>query len=410
MSRNSNFWFNHSSSIPSKVDVVIIGGGITGLFTLINLLRRDPSLSVVLLEEENGVGEKASGRASGQLTLTGGRLFSEMEDEDAQKYISFLEHSLSSIKYLIKKINIDCDLVECGGLHLSTSNNQSNILLKEYDKLNNHLNQSEVIKLRKDELRSLTSSDIFEKGFLSSCEAKLNPYKFVCGLAKATEPIGDRILTNCQVEAVTKFSSGYKVQVRRKGIISAEKVVYCMNAYSEDLLPELSGFFTPFRGQIILTKPLKKQYLDKLHDISMTINGCREYIRLCDDRLLIGGLRGIMKGMQEGITFDGQYSTKIYNSLRKRLFEIFPFIEECSIEKTWTGIMCKTYDGLPLVGPRPGYENQWIAAGFNGYGISHFLSGDMIAKYVFGDKDNYSVDELFDPNRIYEVGNEIEIS
>lgn len=59
-------------------------------------------------------------------------------------------------------------------------------------------------------------------------------------------------------------------------------------------------------------------------------------------------------------------------------------------EHTWSGIIGRTPDGMPLVGavgsPSDGQSGEWIAAGFNGYGMSlSLLSGEAIARMALGE-------------------------
>ncbi len=221
---------------------------------------------------------------------------------------------------------------------------------------------------------------------------------FVNELATKAEHVGRRILTGCQVESVTQSSGCLRVRVRHKGVINARHVVYCLNAYSDELLPELSSFFTPFRGQMIVTDELSDIVRHAIPNMSMSCGG--EYFRLYNDRLLIGGLRRSIRGKQEGIRFDGEFSPKLYDRLRSFAARVFPFLD-AKFTNVWTGIMCKTQDGLPLVGPRPDHPNEWITAGFNGYGMSHaYLTGKIMSEFVTKGTTSYNVARLFDPRRV----------
>jgi glycine/D-amino acid oxidase-like deaminating enzyme len=63
--------------------------------------------------------------------------------------------------------------------------------------------------------------------------------------------------------------------------------------------------------------------------------------------------------------------------------------------------MCSTPDGFPLIGELPDRPNQYIMAGFNGYGFSHALSGAMIIRdYIKDGKSSIPGARLFDPGRL----------
>ncbi len=158
MVRNSNFWFDTYpteqrvySGVPSNADVVIIGGGVMGISTLFHLLAQDNTLNVVLLEEAT-VAEHASGRSSGQLMIKTGKDFSDMKPGDAQEYIQFLERSVQATKWIVKKADIDCNLVESGGLHMSEETDGMSV---EHQTLQRHLKYPTTIQF--DEKKSRRS-------------------------------------------------------------------------------------------------------------------------------------------------------------------------------------------------------------------------------------------------------------
>jgi glycine/D-amino acid oxidase-like deaminating enzyme len=410
MARHSNFWFDTfpaehrlHSGVPTNADVVIIGGGILGISTLLHLLDQDKNLSVILLDE-CGIAEHASGRSSGQLMIRTGRPFSEMNPVDAKDYIQFLERNVLVTQRIIERAEIDCGLVRSGGLRLSMNSVEDEELDEETKTLSKYLRRTIPVRLNRDEVSTLMPSRLFQGGTFIPVEGTFNPYALVNSLASKAEHAGRRILTGCQVEKVSQSGGNLRVRVRHKGVINARHVVYCLNAYSDELLPEVKSFFTPFRGQMIVTDELPDIIQHSIPKMSMSCNGCSEYFRLYQKRLLVGGLRHAIRGQQEGIRLDGEFSPKLYDQLRGLAFKVFPFLDT-KITNVWTGIMCKTRDGLPLVGPRPNHPNEWIAAGFNGYGMSHgFLTGKIIAEYVTKGRTSYDVGRLFDPHRVVEQG------
>ena len=204
---------------------------------------------------------------------------------------------------------------------------------------------------------------------------------------------GKRIISGCSVEEVDNG----KITVKNRGVINAKHVIYCTNAYSANLLPEFSNFITPFRGQMISTNPLSEDQLNTIPDYSMTTNGCMDYFRKAGNVLLCGGKRYVDRKMERGVMHDGEVNPDIRRSLHDLVKKVFPSISYRG-SNSWSGIMCKTDDCLPLVGKRPGYENEWVCIGFNGIGLSHsYLVSQMVPECIIRGND---IDSIFNSERI----------
>ena len=102
---------------------------------------------------------------------------------------------------------------------------------------------------------------------------------------------------------------------------------------------------------------------------------------------------------QEGIIYDGDISQTVFKRQKEFLQRHLPFIDT-KFTHVWSGIMCFTKDCLPYVGQLPGRENEFIVAGFNGYGISHaFMAGMIVRDKITKGKSDLPGADLFDPKR-----------
>lgn len=111
-------------------------------------------------------------------------------------------------------------------------------------------------------------------------------------------------------------------------------------------------------------------------------------------------MRHAVRGRQEGLVYDGETSQAVYDRLRGFVVDHLPFIKT-NFTHTWSGIMCATSDRLPLIGAVPGKPNQFIMAGFNGYGFSHTLMGSMIIRdYILSGGSQLPGTTIFDPARL----------
>jgi len=409
--KHSNYWFetcptkcHNGVGFVKNVDVLVIGGGIAGISTLFHLVRGGVTNAYLL--EEATVGYHASGRASGQLMLRGHELFVELAERlgegAAEEYLRFSALNIRKFTSALTRTKFDTDLVQGGGLRLATTPEELELLRRESAFINDLAKETGVkcIDLTEAEVRSLLPSKGFLGGIYLPCEATVNPYKIVNGTRDLLETSGARVLTNSCVESVDRNDDGsLSVSIRHKGVINAKKVVYCMNAYSSGLLPELKDKFTPCRGQMVATDILPKSAIEALPTMSVSCNNGSDYFRTHGGRLLFGGQRQNVRGQQEGIIYDGEISQTVFKRQKEFLQNHLPFID-AKFTHVWSGIMCLTEDRMPLVGELPGRENEFIAAGFNGYGVSHaFTAGMIVRDKILKGESLLPGAALFDPKR-----------
>jgi len=292
--------------------------------------------------------------------------------------------------------------VQAGGLRLATTEEELDLLHREAEFINSFSNETGVhsLVLSAGDVRAVLPSQGFLGGIFLPCEATINPYKVVNGMRDLLETSGARVLTNSCVESVERNNDGsLSVSIRHKGVITAKKVVYCMNAYSPGLLPELEERFTPFRGQMVATDILSKTALQKLPEMSFSCNHGGDYFRAHDGRLLFGGQRQSVRGRQEGIVYDGEISQTVFKRQKDFMQKHLPHLN-AKFTHVWSGIMCLTDDRMPLVGNLPDRENEFIVAGFNGYGVSHAHMASLIIKdKIINGESSLPGAKLFDPNR-----------
>lgn len=397
-----NFWFrtcptrfNVTATIPSNIDVLIIGGGIAGTMLLYQLINS--GITNILLIEEATIGFHASGRSSGQLMLRGASLFHKMQN--GEQYLKFIYDNNQQFISLLRDAYFESDFIESGGLRLALNQNELDDLIAEAEFLNKYLKINCPL-LDQSDIQQLLPDTNFIGGIFIPIESIFNPYKIVNGIREWIERDSFKILTNSKVESVVRNPNGtFNVSVFHKGTIKAKNVIYCTNSYTKELVPQLSNVIRPFRGQMIVTDILPDNILSNIPIMSMTCNDCREYFRLYANRLLVGGMRSSIKGHQLDITNDSEISQTIYENLRRFIIQSFSALKNIKFEQTWSGIMCTTPDSLPLIGNLG--TNEFIMAGFNGYGFGHVVGGSQIIKDLLltGKADN----QLFDPVRFIDV-------
>jgi glycine/D-amino acid oxidase-like deaminating enzyme len=401
MVSHDNYWFKTcptrhkvSSGIVRNVDVLVIGGGIAGVNMLYSLINA--GVTNTYLVEESTVGSHASGRSSGQLMFRGSKLFHEYGEAVGAEYLAFIKENNMRFLKGLRVVSFDTDLRDTGGLRLAIDENELEKLETESEFIRVH-GGLDCPMLTKEDVEGMLPQTDFVGGMFVPTEATFNPYKIVNGLRELVENKGSRVLTDCQVTSVTPDAKGFSVSIRHKGTIRAKKVVYAVNAYTSELLPDLAESMIPFRGQMIATDYLEDQLLPSM---SMTSNDCNEYFRIHNGRLVVGGMRHAVRGKQIGLINDGELSPVVFDKLRDFVSSALPHIKNVKFTHSWSGIMCATPDDLPLIGALPNRPNEFILSGFNGYGYGHALHGSMIVKdLIMTGESKRPGTQLFDPSR-----------
>lgn len=407
MVRHANLWFEScptkreiTSGLIKNVDTLIIGGGLAGMSLLHNLVNS--GMLNTYLVEECSVGFHASGRSMGQLMFRGGKLFHEMPD--GEEYMSFVGENNRRFLNGLRGLDFDHDLRETGGLRLAINGDEMARLEKESEFIG-RVRGIDCPILSKKSIDPIVPSQRFVGGMFVPNEASFNPYKVVNGLRDMVEKSGSRVLTNTQVESVTvNDDNSLTVSIRHRGTIRAKQVVYCCGAYTNRLLPEFTDFLIPVREQVIATDYLENDLVQVLPVMSLSCNDGNERFRLYNSRLIMGGMRHSVRGHQEGILYDGEISSAVYDKLRFFSIESFPFLKAAKFSHVWSSVVSSTADGKPLIGPVPNRPNQFMLAGFGCYDSSNVILGSMMIKDYIKNKDStVTGSKILDPGRFFNV-------
>ena len=175
--------------------------------------------------------------------------------------------------------------------------------------------------------------------------------------------------------------------------IRADEIVLATNAYTPQLLPDLSdGAIVPARGQILVTEAVPP-----ILPHPFGTNFDKEYGRQTPDgKILFGGFRRL--DVDQGLGHEEEHvSPAVIHGLAANLVRLFPALADVRVVRCWAGIMGFTPDGLPLIGRfAPGLT---LAVGFNGGGFSWTsITGKIVADLLDGDDPGFDLTP-FDPRR-----------
>jgi len=202
----------------TRADVVIVGGGFTGLWTAIRLAETDPSLRIVLLEQAY-VGFGASGRNGGfcEASLTHGRANGQRHHPGEADLLEQLgRDNLRELVAFTREHGIDCDLEETGTLTVADHAYQVDEFraLVDEDQARDAGSREGLVFLDREAVRAEVHSPLWQAGVLAGPEHNvlIDPAKLCRGLKRVALERGVRIHESTRVTGIERVAGGVRVR------------------------------------------------------------------------------------------------------------------------------------------------------------------------------------------------------
>ena len=364
-------------------EIVVIGGGYTGLSCAINLIENH-NLDVVLVDAGK-VGWGASSRNAGFNCLPPSKMsFKKMQEifgnEETKKFFKNSVEGSNYTKDIIKEYNIDCDVTgDCNFVVAHHPNKFKSI--QEQAKAYKDEFGIETEVFSKEEFGKIGHGGTEQFGAFSYKPGfAINPLKFVSGIAKYALSKKLRIYESTKVDHIDKDNGSYILR-SKKGSIRSKKIVVATNGfYQEGLIPKMDGRVLPVISNIIVTRKLTDEELNQHNfktysPIANTKNLLYYYRKLPDNRILFG-TRGDLRGSD-------QSNLDMSRKMEKLLKDIFPKWKDVNIEYNWRGLIALSQKLTPSIG-KIDNEEIYYGFGYNGVGVSSApWTGKQLSKLVF---------------------------
>ena len=364
------------------VDICVIGGGLTGISSAINLSKKGYS---VILCEARKIGWGASGRNGGQLGIGMRKdqftIEKKLGLKHAKELWSLGLEAVEDVKNLIKENEIDCHLVN--GV-MSTACFEKDI--DEYKFEIEHMAKNYDFEgyqfFNKEKIREEINSKMYLAGLLNSGSYHLNPLKLTIGLAKVAQKNNVKIFENTPIEKIRE--EGDRVQVMsKKGLIRANQVVVACNGYLDSILGSKKNKFMPINNYVVATEPLGEKRAREIIKNNYAVCDTRfiiDYYRFSEDwRMIFGG----------GETFTSNFVKNATSFVSKRMIKVFPQLQNVKIDYSWGGTLAITVNRLPHFGTLMNNKVSY-AFGYSGHGLAlSVLAGKLIGENIHGDHERF---------------------
>ncbi|QFT32337.1 Gamma-glutamylputrescine oxidoreductase [Labrenzia sp. THAF82] len=341
-------------------DVVIVGGGFTGLSTALHCAEAGLSACVI---EANHVGFGGSGRNVGLVNagiwLPPTQVREKLGATYGPRFLQRFGDGPAMVFDLIEKYQIRCEATRNGTIHAAHAPSGFRDLearWKEWNSLG-----EPVDLLGREEISEKIGTRVFHGGLVDHRAGTVNPMGYCRGLARAATAAGATISTGVKVTSLAKSNGTWSVQTD-KGKLDAKAVVLGTNAYTDDLWPGLKQTFTMIHYFQLATEPLGERashILPERQGLWDTAPVMFSLRRDNDDRLIIGSMGKVIGDKSSGLS---------QRWARKQLSRLFPDLGDIKFEEAWHGQIAMTPDHLPRIHVLD--EGLYTPIGYNGRGIT----------------------------------------
>ena len=362
-----------------KADLVVIGGGCTGLSAA--LFAAERGFRVILLEGGR-VGWGASGRNGGQIIpgLRQGprQLAKRYGLEEAKRLFDLSVSARDLVTGLIEKHGISCDLALTGHIHAEVSADLDD-LKRDAEFADEAMNYPHIELLGKEQLAEELESGHYSGALLDQQGGHFHPLNYALGLAEAARKAGVAIYQDSPV--IDLIYHNKVMAMTARGTIIAQHGVLACDALLGKLNPKLAGRIMPIASHIVTTTPLPpgRKPIRRNRAISDSYFSVNYYRMTADNRLLFGG----------GERYFPRKTNHIEPIVREPLEKIFPQLKGVPIYYAWGGMVSVTTSRLPDIG-RMG--PLFYAQGYSGQGaILSTLAGKILADAMAGTAEQFDL-------------------
>lgn len=360
------------------VDVLIIGGGLTGISTAFYL--RDTNLSVALIDQDK-IGYGVSSRTTGKLTYLQELIYSKLESnfnyKIAKIYLDSQREAIDLVLNNIKKYNIKCNI----------SKNDSYTFTNNKNEIPNFKKEEQFLKkanIKYSVCKKLPIGYQCKYAIKVSDTYVFHPLKYILSLKNLCIESGIKIYENTRAIDLDKNGDTYICKTKDSTIKAKKVVVSCH--YPFFVIPG----FIPLRTHIekSYVTASKVSQIEKFNAITNTYP--IKSIRYHEDKnkyfIFAGNSHKLCDKLDRKYEYD-KLEKEVRDNLNKR------------IKYIWTNQDIMTNDNLPLIGSiKKDDPNLLIGTGYNTWGMTNAsLAGKILSDIILGKKNKYS--NLFNPNR-----------
>ncbi|MEE4734059.1 FAD-dependent oxidoreductase [Pseudomonas alliivorans] len=375
-----------------NVDVVIVGGGFTGMWTALALRERAPHLSVAIVEA-NRLGDGASSKNGGMVHGYWASLPANIKSlglESALDIALLGSKAQEGFRSFVTQPGRDVWWQEAGNLRVATCRAQERVLDKFLEKTRGLGVDKFIQPLDQKQVRELIDTPVFGKGIYFPEAGNVHPGKLIIELKKAVLAAGVQVFEN---SPVTRVEQGFPHRVRcDKGVVVASDVVLATNVALAGI-PSLAPRFSIFSSYATMSNPAEEGLYKSKWSAPVGVSDARMFLhyfrRTNDHRVLMGsgsGPIGWGNNIQSLVLRNDEQS---FERARRGMAHLLPAVSCAGFAKSWGWPIDVSSDRLPFF--KTLKQRIHYGGGYSGHGVQGtWIGGQCLASLVLNSKDEWS--------------------
>ncbi len=381
-----------SLSSDETCELLIVGGGFTGLWAAMQVLERKPDTDIILIEQ-TFIGDGASGRCGGFLstTLAHGETNTDYRfPDEAERLEQLGVQNMKELLATLDRYNIDARYEKTGEMQLALNPEAASELQADYREA---LGEGEdVVWFNQQAVREQINSPLVVAGLWErgGQDGVIDPARLCWGLKKVlVEQLGVRIFEDTRLLDVEPDGDHAMRSTCEGGVIHSDKVLMATNAFTSSI-GKIRRSVIPVWDYQIATEPLTDEQLGRIawgkksrHALADAVN-MFHYFRLTkDNRITWGGGGAVRYYFNNGIDKKLMNAPACYEQLAREFFEMFPQLDDVKFTHQWGGIIATSTRFCMVPGVAHDGRLAW-SVGYTGHGVGASRFGARIGIELLG--------------------------
>jgi gamma-glutamylputrescine oxidase len=367
-----------------EADVCVVGGGLAGLTTAVELQRR--GRRVVLLEAGR-FAWGASGRNGGFVFNGFARSIDEVAAtaglDRAKALYRLSKHGTEYVRREIASLAPDARMGD--GVLVALRIDDAEALRKRRETMAREFDEPLEFKST-DETRAFLRTGRYFQSLLQSKAFHIHPLRYALALAREAQKYGAQLHENTQALSVEKEGAAFAVRTPA-GMVRSKHVVHCVSALDRRIHPPSGRAVLPVATYVAVTAPLRQEAIATPMAVADTRRAGNYYRLIHEGRILWGGK----------ITTRVSEPRRLAEDMKRDMISVFPELGDPPIDYAWAGIMGYALHKMPLIGRSA--DGQFYATAFGGHGLNTTaMAGLLIAHAIAEGDDEYRRFAVFAPN------------
>lgn len=375
--------------LPSRADVVIIGGGVIGSSIAYHLSKR--KMEVLVLEKK--------GLVSGTSSACDGLVY--LQSKKPGSHLKLAMESRKRFDSLQEELGTDIEFRSLGGMVIVESQEEleaMRLFVKEQRETG-----LDVTLLGTREARELEPS--LSKGVLgctySPLDGQVNPIALGLAFLQAAKARGVKLCPFTRVTGISRKNHHLAGVQTDRGNVETRVVVNAAGVHATEIgrMIDVEIPIRPRRGQILVTEAvpplltrgvLSAKYLAAKYNPSLAGTG---ELGISIEQTKNGGF--LLGSTREFVGFDRRTTWSAMKDIALRTSSIIPALRDLRVIRTFAGLRPSTPDGLPILGPVHNVEGFFMATGHEGDGIALSpITGQILAEWIVEGLPNMEVSDF----------------